>query len=1237
MSGLTRAERLEEMKRLYIQRAYSDIEMAKRLEVSRETVFRDRVELTTQYPIEKDEEGRYHIPRSKLISEIKVNLHEALALYLAARKASRQTRFHHPHAANAVEKLAATLRQPMTEKLLKAADKVLSHGKDPERIKIIEILAQGWVEQKKVRIRYQRLESRDFVNHVIRPYLIEPSIWSDSVYVIAYSEVTEKIIPFKIDRIESAFLSGEPFEIPADFDDEQLLKHAWGIWVGDQEPVTVKLRFSPTVRKRVKESIWHPLEKVEDTEDGGCLWSADVAEWREMLPWVRGWGADCEVVEPEGLREELMREAKRLARVYKISQEQDGNQNQLLRLWGKTRKGSTNYEDFHPVVFHMLDVGNIARGLLSDDTSPRWRHALANAFNIDVKTLSNWLPYFVALHDIGKVSAAFQALNKQQLMRLKGEGFEFEPIDIPHSHISQIYIEDALPQVFATNSTIVQIFSEALGGHHGRFAHPDNDIKSGRRKLSTEPAQWRSLRQIADSILKDEFLKVDLNLLPDPVNISTAVMAFTGLTILCDWLGSDERYFEISPNMGLPLYLENSRQRAAQAVNNSGLIAATLSSVPTKTETLFADLMPLRALQLAIDDIPEELLQFPSLTIIEAPTGEGKTEAALALAHRIAQLNGTEEMYYALPSMATSNQMYGRLQTHLEKRLGLTADVKLVHGQAYLIEENSQAETPTTSIEPLENGEIKNDSEAKESISWFNSKKRALIAPFGVGTVDQAELATLNVKHAVLRMMGLVGKVVIVDEVHAYDTYMTTIIERLLGWLASMNTSAILLSATLPKARRQQLAQAYEVHLTLNEEQADAYPSLMVISKNDFHQASPAVWQPNRTIELQALHFGDDDAKEKAQWLLNAVANGGCACWIANTVKRAQRIFEALRNIAPPDVDLELLHSQIPLDERQQREERLKSKYGREGKRPNSGKGIVIGTQVLEQSLDLDFDVMVSDLAPMDFLLQRAGRLHRHDRVRPSHHAIPKLWLNYETQENNELKLGTDRSIYDEFIMRQTHGILTEKMLAGHPQIQLPKDYRTLIEAVYSDEPPSEDSPLYDAWLELQSKQRIAAQEARERLLPAPNPRDSFASTAAMRIRFEEDENNANWIVAKTRLGERTLNIIPLERDGDFILLNDASERITIRAEASRETQRKLLRRQLRISNQTFIDETINEADKDPAELFAESTLLKGFYPLWLKGGKKEFKTQKGLLQIVLDPHLGLVIEKEKKANDTDE
>ena len=380
MSGMTKAERLAEMKRLYIQRAFTDAEMAEKLNVDRTTIYRDRMELTLEYPVEQDDQGRYHIARSKLISEIKVNLHEALTLYLAARKTSRQTRYYNPHVTNALEKLAATLRQPMTERLLKAADVLIEQTKDPERVKVLEIIAQAWVEQKKVRIRYQGLQSIGITNHVISPYLIEPSIWSDSVYVIAYSEVFEKVMPFKIDRIETAALSSEQFEIPADFDDQQLLKHAWGIWYGEEEPVTVKLRFNRNAAKRVKESIWHPLEKVEDTEDSGCFWSADVAEWREMLPWVRGWGADVEVLEPKELRDSLTREAQELAELYQVMEVK----NKFIAHFRKKDK------EFQYLTDHLNEVSELAGDFAS---------------KIGLRESGELLGL---LHDLGKASKEFQ-------------------------------------------------------------------------------------------------------------------------------------------------------------------------------------------------------------------------------------------------------------------------------------------------------------------------------------------------------------------------------------------------------------------------------------------------------------------------------------------------------------------------------------------------------------------------------------------------------------------------------------------------------------------------------------------------------------------------------------------------------------------------------------------------------------------------------------------------------------
>ena len=288
-------------------------------------------------------------------------------------------------------------------------------------------------------------------------------------------------------------------------------------------------------------------------------------------------------------------------------------------------------------------------------------------------------------------------------------------------------------------------------------------------------------------------------------------------------------------------------------------------------------------------------------------------------------------------------------------------------------------------------------------------------------------------------------------------------------------------------------------------------------------------------------------------------------------MKRSQNIYKALNELKKEtslDIELDLIHSQFPLSNRQDKEIQLKDKYGRKGdKRPK--RGIVIGTQVLEQSLDLDFDVMVSDLAPIDLLLQRAGRLHRHERSnRPLAHDKPRLFINFETDPEGGLKHGSDRSIYDEYIIRATHREIAMRIAKNLPII-LPADYRTLIETVYAT--PNNNDSLYDKWRELQSKESITRQKAKEKLLPEPHPRDSFAKTAAMKIKFEEDEKSAAWIVAQTRLGEETLNVIPLERDGNWVYLDDGSK-VNIEADVNIETQRKILKGYLRISDPDALD-----------------------------------------------------------------
>ncbi len=679
-------------------------------------------------------------------------------------------------------------------------------------------------------------------------------------------------------------------------------------------------------------------------------------------------------------------------------------------------------------------------------------------------------------------------------------------------------------------------------------------------------------------------------------------MGLTGFTILCDWLGSDSRYFRPYPDTDPFDYIPISRQRAEAVVKEAGFFQKTFSNAPVTFAELFPDRLPPRPLQAAIDDIPADILSQPCLAIIEAPTGEGKTEAALTLARRLAVAYETDEFYWALPTTATSNQMFGRLQEHLRDRLGLSVQVKLVHGQAFLIEDDLR-------IEPLgDDGDG-----VHPAMLWFNPKKRALLAPFGVGTIDQAELSALNVPHNALRLIGLAGKVVILDEVHAYDTYMTTIVEQMLRWLSAMGSSVILLSATLPTAKRASLAKAYGL-LPESGETLQAYPNLWIGGDAGSYWTSPPAFQPDRRLSLDSIHFPHDEPQAKADWLLKELADVGCGCWITNTVERAQQLYAAVKQRAP-ELNCTLLHARFPLEDRQRIEGHLAASYGPNGERPH--RGLVIGTQVLEQSLDLDFDLMVSDLAPVDLLLQRAGRLHRHQRSRPPLHQEPRLWIHCELGNDDSLRIGADR-FYGEYLLRKTW-----EELKARSAIHLPADYRILVESVYDDSGPPTNSSLWSAWESLQRDHVLAQQEAQLRLTPEPDPRRPFSAND--RSLFVEDEDSAAWIIAQTRLSPESVTIIPLERVGDKVRLVPTDETIALSGPASRTDQLRLLRRSLRLSHWLVV-RTLKEGDRELPLLFTESPLLKGTLPLWFTNGEALLELGDRRVRLLLDPEMGLVI-----------
>ncbi|MBI5965492.1 MAG: CRISPR-associated helicase Cas3' [Chloroflexi bacterium] len=1227
MSGMAKAERLEEMKRLYIQRAYSDIEMAERLGVDRTLIYRDRIELTGQYPIEKDDEGRYHIPRTKLISEVKVNLHEALTLYLTARKTSRQTRFHHPHAANALEKLAGTLRQPMTEKLLKAADAVLKKEKDPERIKIIEILAQAWVEQKKVRVRYQPFGMDEFRNHVIHPYLIEPSIWSDSIYVIAYSEVTERITPFKFDRVDSAFLSGETFEIPADFDDQQLLKHAWGIWYGDKEPVTVMLRFSPSAARRVKESIWHPLEKVIDTEDGGCLWSAEVAEWREMLPWVRGWGADCEVIEPDRLRKEVIQHVRDLALQYKVMASE---MKTYSVLWAKADKKDET--KVHRLVYHLIDVGQVAHEMWKKAIDVESKRQFCQWLGCDEDTAGQTLAFLISLHDLGKASPSFQIKVKSMQGEVRKAGFWLPTIKpsqtSPHGVVSAWALSLLLPDLLKISEQDAKKISRAVGGHHGTWIIPAQLQPNSLTLIDkgNNEAIWDTARkELAEDMLTIFIPASGFTLPQDPQELNIFLTLLSGFASVADWIGSMTEFFPYEKSINVPLeeYTSRAAANAEKALAELGWFNWQADGKTLTFKEMFPFIaVPNSVQQTIMDEVAKT--QLPTLLILESPTGSGKTEAALYAADTWLQSQRGSGMYIAMPTQATSNQMYERVTKFLRQRYpDEILNFHLVHGGALLEDNKAQTEGVYDEDQTDSQGGIRAE-------SWFLPRKRTLLAPFGVGTVDQALMSVLQTRHFFVRMFGLRNKVVVFDEVHAYDTYMSELFKRLLIWLKQIGVSVILLSATLPEKTRRDLTAAYlgadEMDLPAAE-----YPRLTLASSAGIQSIS--LESPSsRTVQLKPC---DTQPQTIIEHLRTALGHGGCAAVICNRVARAQELYREIKAAGlVPEEDLILFHARFPFAWREEIERSVLGRFGKgENGEPNPNrprKSIVVATQVIEQSLDLDFDFMVSDLAPIDLLIQRAGRLHRHsknDSSRPVNLQAPALLISFP-QTDDIPEFGHDEYVYERSVMLKTWLALKDKT-----EMTMPGETTALIEAVYGGEIEIKDEALQKemeiAIEKAEGKERKATFDAVQQLIKAPDEDDLLSQRNG---NLDEDDPTVHKAFrAMTRDADPSISLICLHRvNGDLYLDTEGiTNPLDISTKPDKDLVKQLLRQNINVQNRTVLDAF---AYKDPEltwKHWKEVAALKYAMPVIFENGRCKLEGKKYAL--ILDRQTGLTILKEEQ------
>jgi CRISPR-associated endonuclease/helicase Cas3 len=412
----------------------------------------------------------------------------------------------------------------------------------------------------------------------------------------------------------------------------------------------------------------------------------------------------------------------------------------------------------------------------------------------------------------------------------------------------------------------------------------------------------------------------------------------------------------------------------------------------------------------------------PGVYVLEAPMGLGKTEAALYAAYNMLDSGQASGVYFALPTQLTSNKIYERFNDFLKVILAPNCAHRslLLHGKAWMLEESEMGE------------------EGRPGGAWFNSAKRGLLAPFAVGTIDQALMAAMNVKHGFVRAFGLAGKVVILDEVHTYDAYTGTLLDALVELLLALHCTVIILSATLNQDRRRQML-GYDL-------KSDEYPLITSAPRQQEVAETHVPMAVHQTVSISMVE-SDMRAINEA---IDRALQGQQVLWIENTVVKAQqRYLDLAARASELGIACGLLHSRFTADDRQRIEDHWVSLYGKPGWPQREAQGrILVGTQVLEQSLDIDADFLVSRFAPTDMLLQRMGRLWRHADTPRCAIAACETWLLAPELEQAvtapQQAFGSTAFVYNPYVLCRAL-----EMWQQRPSISLPGDIRTLIEQTY--------------------------------------------------------------------------------------------------------------------------------------------------------------------------------------------
>lgn len=651
--------------------------------------------------------------------------------------------------------------------------------------------------------------------------------------------------------------------------------------------------------------------------------------------------------------------------------------NWLSLYWGKARPRGNGGPSWHPLAYHSLDVAAVMSAMLK--ARPAWLLAVAIRSSLTLEEARLRLLLASALHDLGKFADNFQQKVPDLRARLQPDALL---ADSRRGH-GDIGAELWAEWPRATKPHAISPWVMSAFAHHGAPVDANGSFADA----------------ALGSCVTDTFAygEAVLGLIgrPNDERSKGGEWLVAGLVVLADWIGSNQSWFPYA-EATLPLsdYWDQSLAQAERAVAEARLEEAQ-AAVAFDLQALLGD----DTIASPLQDWAEHQTPTsgPHLYIVEDLTGAGKSEAALILAHRLMRAGAAEGLYWALPTMATANGLYGRLKRNYRALFvanGPEPSLVLAHGARDLhdgfqasIGRERDAVYVINSAGAQDIGAQDISAEAACAAFVAEDRKKTFLAQVGVGTIDQALLAVLPVRHQSLRLAALCRRVLVIDEAHAYDAYMTLAMERLLSFHAAHGGSAIVLSATLTQTQRGKLAATYRRGAEA-ELRSDAFPLITHIVAD-----AVAEWpQPPARGARRDLPFRRFDTPEAVMaTLLDKAAGGACAVYVRNTVKDAVAAFEQLRTAAPTGVEIDLFHARYAIGDRKTREAQALERFGKASATGDRRGRILVATQVVEQSLDLDFDFMATDLCPMDLLIQRAGRLHRHGHrpARPE----PELWV----------------------------------------------------------------------------------------------------------------------------------------------------------------------------------------------------------------------------------------------------